>query len=282
MDQTVAEEIRGRLDRFTATERRAAHALLANYPLIGLQTVAEFAGRVGVSAPTILRFIGKLGFPAYADFQRRLHEELEAQLKTPLAKSPQPGTARDGAAPRHDFVGAVTANMQETFRHLPPAEFDAVVALLANEKLRIHLVGGRFTDALARYMTAHLRIVRPRVAHIDGQEANWPDQLIDFGRRDVLVIFDIRRYQETLLDFARAAEGRGVTIVLFTDQWLSPVSRVATHILAARIAVPSAWDSSAAIMALAEAVLAAVTEASWQRSAGRMSELEALRGRGKG
>ena len=60
--------------------------LLSNYPFAGLETVAQFAARAGVSAPSILRFIARLGFSAYADFQRRLKEELEAQLQSPLMK----------------------------------------------------------------------------------------------------------------------------------------------------------------------------------------------------
>lgn len=78
---TLATDIRARLGELTPTERRAAHVLLSNYPFAGLETVAQFASRAGVSAPSILRFIARLGFSAYADFQRRLKEELEAQLQ---------------------------------------------------------------------------------------------------------------------------------------------------------------------------------------------------------
>ena len=84
---SVAEAIRDRLAALTASERRAARALLANYPMLGLETVAEFSARSGVSSPTVLRFTTRLGFANYAEFQRRLREEVEAQLKSPLAKA---------------------------------------------------------------------------------------------------------------------------------------------------------------------------------------------------
>ena len=54
------------------------------------------------------------------------------------------------------------------------------------------------------------------------------------GKRDVLVIFDIRRYQESLIRFAEKAHARGVQIVLFTEQWLSPIARFARHVIAGR------------------------------------------------
>jgi hypothetical protein len=41
--------------------------------------------------------------------------------------------------------------------------------------------------------------------------------------------------------------------------------------------VPSNWDSSCALLAMAEAVLAAVTERIWRSARPRMQEVEALR-----
>ncbi len=160
---------------------------------------------------------------------------------------------------------------------MPAGEFEAVVALIADAKRPLHLLGGRFTDAIARYMAAHLRILRAGVDHIAGQPDNWRDQLIDFGRKDVLIVFDIRRYQEDLVAFAKAAAERQAAVVLLTDQWLSPIARIALHVLPARIQVPSPWDSSAALLAVAEALIAAVTARTWRLSQERIRALEQLR-----
>ena len=273
---SVAEVVRDRLSELTASERRAARALLANYPMIGLETVAEFSARSGVSPPTILRFTGRLGFSTYAEFQRRLREEVEAQLKSPLAKAAPPESRRE-PGPHASFAASISENILETFRHMPAAEFDAVVALIANSKRPLHFLGGRFTDAIARYAVAHLRILRPGVRHMDGQPGNWRDQLMDMGRKDVLVVFDIRRYQEDLVALAKAAAERETAIVLLTDQWLSPIARIALHVLPARIQVPSAWDSTAALLAIAEALIAAVTTRNWPSVKSRIGALEMLR-----
>jgi DNA-binding MurR/RpiR family transcriptional regulator len=272
----IAEAIRDRLETLTTSERRAARALLANYPMLGLETVAEFSARCGVSAPTVLRFTARLGFAHYADFQRRLREEVEAQLKSPLAKA-EPAAAASKLLSHSAFAAAVSENITQTFRHMPEAEFEAVAALLADRKRRVHLLGGRFTDAVARYMAAHLRILRADVHHLDGQPGNWRDRLVDVGRKDVLVVFDIRRYQEDLMVHARAMSERKSSIVLLTDQWLSPISRLALHVLPARIQVPSAWDSSAALLTIAEALIAAVTTRNWSSVKARIGALEELR-----
>lgn len=259
-----------------AGERRAAHALVADYPLIGLKTVAEFAQRAGVSSPTILRFVNRLGFQNYADFQSALQRELVQQVQSPLLRSKvvDSTASGNGVSP---FVQAIIGNIAETFAHLSQAELQRLRELLADPKRRLHLLGGRFTDALARYMAAHLRIIRADVFHIAGQESNWRDQLVDMGKRDVLIVFDIRRYQESLVHYAQRAAARGVTIVLFTDQWLSPIARVAKHIVTCRTAVPSAWDSSASLFVVVEALIAKLTSEAGQDASKRIAELEALR-----
>ncbi len=168
-------------------------------------------------------------------------------------------------------------NIRETFRHLGEKQLRQVVSALSNSKGNVYLIGGRFTDPIAQYMAAHMSIIRPHVFHLGGQESVWRDRLLDMGKRDVLVVFDIRRYQDSLLKLAEKARGRGVEVVLITDQWLSPIARVARHVLAGRITVPSAWDSSAALFVLAETIIREMTRALEQDSAARIAELEALR-----
>jgi len=277
--QTVVEKLRDGLAAFPATERRVAQRLLADYPMSGLQSATELAREVAVSTPTVLRLVARLGFGAYAEFQRALRDELAAQLSSPLAKSGSPRRGRSQAAqpPHAALLEAVLGNIRETFANLSPSQFEQAARLLVDRRLRVHLVGGRFTDALARYLAVQLRILRPGVTHLEDQESNWDDQLLDMGKRDLLLVFDIRRYQPSLLRLAQAASQRGVRVLLFTDQWLSPIARHASQVFSARIAVPSVWDSGAALLALAEALLATVTQLGWEQGSRRMRELEAMR-----
>lgn len=274
MTEAVAERISERMDALPAGERRAAQALVANYPVIGLKTVAEFAQAAGVSSPTILRFVSRLGFQNYADFQAALQDELAAQLQSPASRA---GLRAGHQAQAPDAVEATLDNIRETFSHLSARQIADIVALLAQPRTGIFLVGGRFTDPVARYMAAHLTLIRAGVLHLEGQEGNWRDRLVDMGKRDVLLVFDIRRYQDSLLRFAETAHQRGVQIVLFTDQWLSPIARFARHVVAGRTAVPSPWDSSAALFVVAEALIGELTGRLELESARRLAELDRLR-----
>jgi DNA-binding MurR/RpiR family transcriptional regulator len=284
MPQTVVEQLRESLGSFPVTERRVAHRMLAEYPMAGLQSATDLARVVGVSTPTVLRMVARLGFESYADFQRRLRDELTAQLSSPLQKQ---GAAAKPAGKEHPVAHAamsesIARNVQETFANLSAHELEQVAKLLGDRKHRVHMVGGRFTDALARYLSVQMRIIRPGVNHLQDQEANWHDQLLDMDQRSVLLIFDIRRYQVSLQRLAEAAAAKHVQVLLITDQWLSPIAKVALHVLPARVVVPSVWDSSAALMAICEALLAAITRDNWDYAQKRMRALERLRGNGNG
>jgi len=274
MKASITELIAARIDAMPTGERRAAQALIADYPMIGLKTVADFSAQAGVSSPTILRFVGRIGFQNYPEFQATLKDELAAQLQSPSSRTGA-GAAEEGE--RTPLLQATIDNISETFHHLSEKQEADIVAVLADRRRKVLLVGGRFTDPLARYMAAHLTIIRHGVTHLAGQETNWRDRLLDLARRDVVVIFDIRRYQESLRAFAQKAHRRGAVIVLVTDQWLSPIARFASHVVAGRTAVPSAWDSSAALFVVAERLIAGVTERLPEESAARIREMDALR-----
>ncbi|AZO28014.1 MurR/RpiR family transcriptional regulator [Mesorhizobium sp. M1B.F.Ca.ET.045.04.1.1] len=276
MISSIAELISDRIGTMPAGERRAAQTLIANYPLTGLKTVAEFSTAAGVSSPTILRFVARLGFQNYPEFQSALQDELAAQLQSPASRTLNPASPASGGA-ASPMLEATLDNMRETFRHLSDKQLVDIASTLAERRGKTFLIGGRFTDPLARYMAAHLAIIQPDVYHLAGQESIWRDRLIDMGKRDVLVIFDIRRYQESLVRFAEKAHQRGVQIVLFTDQWLSPIARFARHVIAGRTAVPSAWDSSAALFVVVETLIGAVTRQLEAAGAKRIRDLESLR-----
>lgn len=275
---TIAEAIRHRYAELTTTERKPAHTLLGNYPFAGLETVAKFAERAGVSGPTILRLVAKLGYSGYAEFQRELRDELQAQVQSPLTKRPETASEATGRQPNflESFGEAVTGNIQQTLESVHQSEFDAVVELLVDEKRPLYLLGGRFTSAVANYFYQHLHTLRPNVQLISGHESSWRNYLLDTGRRHVLLVFDIRRYQHDVIRFAEESALRGATVVLFTDQWLSPVSGVARHMLTARVTVPSSWDSMIGMFLIVEALIARISEKMWPTVKSRVEELDMM------
>lgn len=272
--KTVAARIHDLDEGLSAAGRRAARGLLGNYPMLGLAPVAEFAAGAGVSAATIVRFVAQLGFKSYPDFQRALREELEQRSKSPLQRSmAAPGLDGDNFLAR--FVSHAADNLAATAATVPASEFEAVCTLLVESRGQCLLAGGRFTDFLAGYLEAHLRLIRPGVRRLDGRVATRNDQLIDLKQGDVAVLFDVRRYDPSLADLAARMAARRVPIVLVTDEWMSPISRHARLVLPCRTDTGRTWDANGALFAMVEAIIARTTERNWDSARKRIDAVEA-------
>ncbi|RVO97533.1 MurR/RpiR family transcriptional regulator, partial [Sinorhizobium meliloti] len=122
----------------------------------------------------------------------------------------------------------------------------------------------------------HLQVIRTGVTQIAANPSSWPHYVLDMKAGDVLILFDIRRYEQEMETLARFARNRGVEIILFTDQWGSPVAKSSSKVFRARIEVPSAWDSSVMLLFLVEALVEAVQSSNWDETRGRMKTLEGL------
>ena len=273
-DSRVGEVVRQRLDSLSPAERRLARVLLASYPIAGLESVARFAERAGVSPPSVTRFITKLGFRGYPEFQEKLRHEVQARLSSPLARY-RDEPKRDSAI--NDALEISTHNLRATLELLSDRDLKEAVHLLADVRRRVMILGGRVSATLARYLAGQLHLLRPGIGLVDSERSAPAQQLIDMRKTDVLVVFDYRRYQPDTIESARFAAARGCDVILFTDPWLSPASAFARQVLVTSVETVGPFDSLVGAMAVVEAVIAAVLRQLGPRAEARMQSLERLR-----
>lgn len=264
----------------TAQEQRAAAYLARNYPASGLGPMARFARAAGVSPQTVLRLLAKLGMANWEAFQDRLRTELATERESPL------GRWTAGRADRHGeadwlarFGERIARNVAATFAHLPPADFETAARAVADPRNRVMVIGGRFTQQLARLLCRHLHIVRGGVEEIGSLSSTWPDRLIDVSRRAVVVAYDIRRYSPDVVGFAALSAEQGATVIAITDDAAAPLVRHAKLAMIGQVESDGTWDSIAALLAITEALTARVTELRGAQTADRLARLETLRQR---
>lgn len=239
-------------------------------------TITSLAEAAQVSTPTVARLVQKLGFSGFPDFQRALRAELDEKISSPLTKRE---TWVDDAPDAHilnRFTKAVIENIGQSMSTIDPADFEAACSLLSDRKRRVFVVGGRITRTLADYFFLHMQVIRDDVIHIASNSNAWPHYILNLEPDDVVVIFDIRRYENSTLRLAEMASERGASIILFSDQWVSPIAQHARVTFKSHIAAPSAWDSNIAVMLIAEIVIAEVQERNWKETRERMEALEEM------
>lgn len=284
-EQDVAARIDDAFPQMTASERKVARALLADYPVAGLLTLVELATQAGTSHPTVLRFIRKLGFDTYPAFQERLRQEVQTSYRAPWQRSP--GGARAPAGRRtagETLQGAIAHNVTGFLQRAPGAEIGEAARRLATTRGQVVVLGGNMSAPLAAYLGCSLELVRDRVRILEPGIEGLGRQLNALGPRDCVCAFHLPRYDEHLQVFCREARHRGSALVLFTDERLSPLADIADHVIAAPISVPAMIDSYAVLFIqielLLDALIALDPEGFRRRNQRADALVERLRGAG--
>jgi DNA-binding MurR/RpiR family transcriptional regulator len=273
---TIAELIRAQFNEFKPAERKIATHLLSNYPMAGLVSITELSANSKVSTPTVMRTLNRIGYTSFISFQKALKQELSETLADPLEKHGQWAKDTPKGHILNRVADSVVMNLRHTMNQLSHEVFNKVVDLLADQKNDVHLMGGRITHTFADYMATHLEVIRKGIHRIPLSTSTWPHHLLDMNKNDLLIIFDVRRYEADSLRLAEMAHAKGIIVVLFTDQWLSPIAGCAKYSFPARIEAPSGWDSGVATLFLVEAVIMAVENKLWRKTSSRMKELEKI------
>lgn len=276
---TIRERLTDSSLTLTPAEAKIAQVLLADYPLPGLGSLAALAKRAQVSDPTVVRFAAKLGFSGFPAFQASLLEEVEARLRSPLMMVEAKLPRESGRSVVETYMESVAQLAVGASESVVSAMFERAADMIL-EARQVIVLGGRFSRNVANMLAGYLVQFRGGVVPLDALSVQAFDRIIDFSKRDLLVVFDYRRYQTDVVSFAQQVSERGVRVVLFTDPWRSPIADFADVAITVPVEVDSPYDSLVPAVAQMEALVALLVA---RNSDGRhrMEELEAVRTRNR-
>jgi DNA-binding MurR/RpiR family transcriptional regulator len=273
---TVAEVVRNGRAQLTPAEMRVAQALMSDYPAAGLQPVAALAERAGVSGPTVVRLVAKLGFDGYADLQARLRDELSARNAGPVQRYPDTHPSGSASPVLRQFARSVSTAVSDSLNGIDAVEFDAAVSLLTDPARTIVVTGGRVSSVHAQYLARSMALLRPGVRFLEGERAARAAALLDAGPSSVVVVFDYRRYDDEVIEFGRGAAAGGAAVVLMTDTYVSPLASAATVLLTCTVDGPAPFITLAPAMALVEALVAGAVDRAGEPLRVRLERFDAL------
>ncbi len=263
-----------KFSQLSASERRIAKVITERYPISALGGIEDIAQRAEVSPPTVTRFAKRLGFDRFNDFQRAIRSEVQDSESSPLALFDRyHQTGAEGG-----LLADLAASVSRLEGEPAASAINRSVEIIAANRGRIYCLGGRWSSVAAQYLAFQLATMRGEVHALMPQASGlWVDRLCDIKRRDLLVMYDFRRYQEEMFAVAEIVRARGAKIVLITDVDLSPVCEIADVTLPVAVATTSPLDTLAPAIAATDAILGALVDIYEASSASRMRMLEGVR-----
>lgn len=275
----VRSLIEQHLPEFSSSGKRIARLILERYPVSALGGIEDLARQSDVSAPTVTRFVKRLGFQRFADFQRAIRLEVQDSESSPLALlKKHRKTPSKSSHPDRQMVDQLCGSLEKLLDAPVQRSIDRAAEIVGDEKARIYMLGGRWSSVVAQYAAFQLTSLRGEVHVLAPQSSGLrEDRIADLTRKDVLVVYDFRRYQPETIAFCQVAKERCVRIVLFTDPELSPAADVATVVIPVAVETTSPTDTLTIAIAATDAMLARLVKRLGAKATKRMAVLEILR-----
>jgi DNA-binding MurR/RpiR family transcriptional regulator len=267
----VSAQIDAHLPRLTPAERRVAAVVADDPEAVAFGTVADVARRAGTSGATVVRLAAKLGFEGFVELQAAVREEMARRLRpaSERIRRPAPGDVLGSA------LAVEMANVAATLEAVDRASFDDAVRLLSGRSSgRVLVLSGDASSGVAGLFADELSMLRPGVVPVGGSEVRVARLLADASPSDVVVVFDLARYDRSVLDAAGRTAGRGAALVALTDSALSPLASAAAVSFTASVAGAGPFDSHVGLLALANALLAGVATRLRRSATDRLDQVE--------
>lgn len=269
----INDEIFARMDELSPAEKKVARALLSDYPSAGLDSAARLAKTAGTSTPTVLRLLSRLGIGSYPDFQVLLRAEVAHYMGSPVDRTERGRGLHDEGSVLSQAVREKGALVQALETHVPPSEFSRAVKALAERPKRVVISGGYFTRYLAMLLSYQLDQVIPHVDFVSEPLGHDIGKYLGLAKGSVAILLDFRRYEMAAKAAAQFAKARGATVIVITDQGLSPATDSADIVLPVMVdGIP--FDSDVGLVVLLEALVEAVLLATGDRGLERMKQWE--------
>ena len=250
-------KIQSELPGFSKGQKQIARFILEHYDKAAFMTASRLGVTVGVSESTVVRFATELGYDGYPHLQRALQEMIRNKL-TSVQRMEVAGVRMGGRDVLQTVLHADTDMIRVTLDEIDRDAFQGAVDALMGAK-RIYILGVRSSSALASFLGFYFNLLFENVTLVHTNSVSEIfEQVLRVGPGDVLFGISFPRYSKRTLSAMKYARDRGARVIALTDSQLSPLARVADHVLLARSDMASFVDSLVAPLSVINALIVAV------------------------
>ena len=250
-------KIQSELPGFSKGQKQIARFILEHYDKAAFMTASRLGVTVGVSESTVVRFATELGYDGYPHLQRALQEMIRNKL-TSVQRMEVAGDRMGGRDVLQTVLHADTDMIRVTLDEIDRDAFQGAVDALMGAK-RIYILGVRSSSALASFLGFYFNLLFENVTLVHTNSVSEIfEQVLRVGPGDVLFGISFPRYSKRTLRAMKYARDRGARVIALTDSQLSPLARVADHVLLARSDMASFVDSLVAPLSVINALIVAV------------------------
>jgi DNA-binding MurR/RpiR family transcriptional regulator len=269
---TLRGNLSPQLDRVAAyVLQNGAHACFLN-----ARALAESAG---VSAPTVVRFVKRLGYTGFPSFRRHLQDSAREELGA-HKRSVAAGKARKGRGLMDQVIEQEASAIRDSLKLVRDEDFQRAVQLICRADT-VYLLAGKTSFA-----SAYMLYYRLSKLGIDCKLIN-PGGLTVFGElapissKDLLLVIGFQRIPSDVHLAVREAKRKKAAIIAITDPPASPISVLAGVALFVDRGPREQIRSVTPCITLCTALVIGVAARKGKRSARISAQVDALENSGE-
>lgn len=256
--KTLSNYITERFEDFSRSQKDVARYIVDHLEEAAFQTAEELARRANTSSSTVVRFSQALGFEGYPELQQAAIEEYRHGAGAGTSSKTSGESLFD--FDHTEFEAALAAdhaNIESTVRGLAREEIEHCVQELATAQ-RVVIVAMDQMAFFASYLRHMLALLDIRAETVTQPRQESITRLGNTGEDTLVVCFSAGRAHPLVVRAMKLARHRGARTIAISDATLSEVGEHAEHTLYWSSDSPSYTRSTAALLALVQALSYAV------------------------
>ncbi|WP_053363382.1 MurR/RpiR family transcriptional regulator [Bacillus sp. FJAT-27251] len=219
LGENLIHGIECNMEKFTSSEAELAKYIIHHPEEISILSISQIAKKIHISPATITRFCQKLAFSGFNEFKHELKRYIDLRNK--------PAKASD--IKEIDYFSKLYQNhldlIEGTFRNITYQALHQAVSLL-NDAKKVHVYGiGNSGIAAQEFKWKFFRIGVNVESITDPHQAVMDAALA--GKDSLIIGISVSGETREVIDAVKIAKQQGATVLAFTSERNSELSRLA-------------------------------------------------------
>jgi len=251
---SVEQRIREGFETLSPGMKKAGRYVLDHPEDVALLTMREQSRRAGVPAATMTRFSQRLGYAGFNELRALFAASMRGRVSDFSQRADALAARREKMGERNLATSVVASVAKKIDALRDDARLGAIMiaADMLFEADCVLCLGHRSCYAPAYHFAYTAGLNGTRTVLLDAPGGIGIDPLGASGASDVMLAVSFAPYTRRTIEIAASAHELGVPIVALTDNPLSPLARIATHVVVAQTDIGHAAYATAPIFAVAE------------------------------
>ncbi len=225
----IKDQINDKYDALPKNHKVIANYFIDNFDRIPFLSVQNISEATGTSVATIVRFAQRVGFKGFLEMREEIGQNLQS-----LIQKKEIFTLVDSIELKNDTLTYVANqdidNINDTVSLIDRKSFNASISTILKAE-RVFTAGLGISYLLSEILSYQLNQIGISSFNLRHDNSSFKEQLIYFGKNDILIVFSFPPYSVETIELARTANGKGIKVVAITNKNASPVTKHAENIL---------------------------------------------------